>query len=115
MNYWTLGLIALCFTGCAQVRHYVLDDPITGVTLNGCLAIVWSSTCWTCALMMIEKGLRASLEDPTGKTVKTYNAIGADSRSNMWGYGSAKDAGHDAFRQAMSDLLSQLDAEPLVK
>lgn len=57
--------------------------------------------------------LRATLVEPAEKVVKTYTAIGADSRSDLWGYRSAKDAGHDSFRQAVSDLLSQLDAEPL--
>jgi hypothetical protein len=35
MTYWTLGLVVFCLAACTQVRHFVPDEPIMGVTLNG--------------------------------------------------------------------------------
>ena len=56
---------------------------------------------------------RATVQDHQGKTLKQWVALGENHRSNMWGLADAEAASSQAFKSAVSDLLGQMNMEPI--
>jgi hypothetical protein len=94
----------------AQLVTSLSPDPAPAATLHCRLIIdvIEHRAFFTLGNWNASTRLRARLFEASGKALGQWEATGSSSRSNMFGYATAKAVSQDSYNIAVADLLSSL-------